>query len=348
MKSHTYSIIYLAVLALTVLTPVSQTMAQQYYRPGVVQPATLQVRNNTQGTSWTRSNITINRSDWVQLQLLPVMSRYPNGSLAMDACWIQNVTAPYFTGGLLPRGRITTGATVNVPNPAPGRSATFIGRCYYTCIGGSQQNCSINQGGPNVNIGWASQRITITTNPPPTTPTSTTPTTPTTSPTSTTPTTPPACSDGNDNDGDGYTDYGTGAANDPGCVSPTDTDETNPTPTTPQCSDSIDNDGDGQIDFPSDLGCASGSDTTEAAPPTITANGRSSGVIVRSGASVQVDWQTNGGTNCSLSGNVPDNDTNPNNSGGRAVTVRNQSTFTITCNGQSDSVTVQVLPIIYE
>lgn len=265
---------------------------------------------------------------------------------------------------------------MSVPNPAPGTSSTYVGYCYYNCIGGSQQNCSINQGGPNVNLGWISNRITITTNP------------------LTPPPPSPACSDTQDNDGDGLIDYGTGAINDPGCSSSTDNDETNtPVAVTQcsdgidnsdpedtiadaadpgchtdgnamnaasynaadtnetdvtQCNDGIDNDGDGRIDFPNDTDCTNSGDTIEAAPPTITANGKSSGIIVRSGASVRIDWQTNGGTNCSLSPNVQDNDNNSNNNGTDNVTVRNQSTFTITCNGQSDSVTVQVLPIIYE
>ena len=51
-----------------------------------------------------------------------------------------------------------------------------------------------------------------------------------------------ACSDGIDNDGDGWIDYPA----DWGCTSPTDDDETNNGPT--QCTDGLDNDGDGLID----------------------------------------------------------------------------------------------------
>lgn len=77
---------------------------------------------------------------------------------------------------------------------------------------------------------------------------------------------PPAptavCSDGLDNDGDGFIDFPT----DPGCDSPTDPDETDP-PAPPVCSDGLDNDGDGLIDFPNDPGCDSAADPDETDPP---------------------------------------------------------------------------------
>ena len=68
---------------------------------------------------------------------------------------------------------------------------------------------------------------------------------------------PPACSDGTDNDSDGFTDYPA----DPGCASAADTDETDPPP--PACADGIDNDADGFTDYPADPGCASAADTNE-------------------------------------------------------------------------------------
>jgi hypothetical protein len=68
---------------------------------------------------------------------------------------------------------------------------------------------------------------------------------------------PPACSDGTDNDSDGFTDYPA----DPGCMSATDTDETDPPPAA--CADGIDNDADGFTDYPADPGCASAADTDE-------------------------------------------------------------------------------------
>ena len=62
-----------------------------------------------------------------------------------------------------------------------------------------------------------------------------------------------ACSDGQDNDFDGLTDFPA----DPGCKSAEDNDET-----TAQCSDGIDNDNDGQIDL-ADSGCRDGDDNDE-------------------------------------------------------------------------------------
>ncbi len=70
-----------------------------------------------------------------------------------------------------------------------------------------------------------------------------------------------ACSDGLDNDGDGFVDYPA----DPGCSSPGDTDETDPPPP-PACSDGLDNDNDGKIDYPNDPGCTDANDTDEADP----------------------------------------------------------------------------------
>ncbi len=70
--------------------------------------------------------------------------------------------------------------------------------------------------------------------------------------------TPPACSDGKDNDGDGFVDYPT----DIGCTSPQDSTETG----TPQCSDGIDNDRDTYTDYPADNGCSSPNDREEWIP----------------------------------------------------------------------------------
>lgn len=61
----------------------------------------------------------------------------------------------------------------------------------------------------------------------------------------------PQCSDGLDNDGDGYIDYVDGDLDrDAGCTSRLDNDEANP-----ECSDGRDNDGDGRVDWPRDQGC---------------------------------------------------------------------------------------------
>lgn len=68
----------------------------------------------------------------------------------------------------------------------------------------------------------------------------------------------PPCSDGRDNDNDGYVDYPADA----GCDSETATDEA--ARPQPECADRVDNDGDGQIDNDDD-GCLN-NDTEGAAP----------------------------------------------------------------------------------
>lgn len=105
-----------------------------------------------------------------------------------------------------------------------------------------------------VNVSWLgpfSNIVTGTTlNPPPTPGPSATP-----SPTLPTPT--PRCSDGADNDGDGWTDYPA----DPGCSGPGDDDES---PADPHaCNDGADNDGDGYTDT-ADPSCSDPFDDTEA------------------------------------------------------------------------------------
>ncbi|PIN70015.1 hypothetical protein COV93_03210 [Candidatus Woesearchaeota archaeon CG11_big_fil_rev_8_21_14_0_20_43_8] len=66
---------------------------------------------------------------------------------------------------------------------------------------------------------------------------------------------PLQCSDGTDNDNDGWTDY----PEDPGCSAATDDDESD----NPACSDGIDNDDDTYIDYPDDPGCDDKYDTDE-------------------------------------------------------------------------------------
>ncbi len=75
-----------------------------------------------------------------------------------------------------------------------------------------------------------------------------------------------ACSDGLDNDNDGYTDYPA----DQGCTSSADTSEVDPLPA---CSDGIDNDGDSRTDYPQDPGCSSSSDTDESNGSTACSDG---------------------------------------------------------------------------
>ncbi|MEZ4156400.1 MAG: hypothetical protein R3B52_00270 [Candidatus Paceibacterota bacterium] len=64
------------------------------------------------------------------------------------------------------------------------------------------------------------------------------------------------CSDGSDNDADGFTDY----PSDADCDSATDDSEA---PPLSLCEDGIDNDGDGLTDYPADPGCESSSDDSE-------------------------------------------------------------------------------------
>ena len=72
------------------------------------------------------------------------------------------------------------------------------------------------------------------------------------------------CSDGVDNDGDGFVDL-----DDPGCTNAEDDDETNSPPAVVQCNDGIDNDGDGLVDL-DDPGCENGQDDDETnAPPPV-------------------------------------------------------------------------------
>jgi endoglucanase len=74
---------------------------------------------------------------------------------------------------------------------------------------------------------------------------------------------PAACSDGQDNDGDGLADFPA----DPGCAAASDRDEADPPPQAAACADGLDNDGDGRVDFPADPGCTAAGDTDEFDPP---------------------------------------------------------------------------------
>ncbi len=71
-----------------------------------------------------------------------------------------------------------------------------------------------------------------------------------------------ACSNGSDDDGDGLIDM-----QDPGCTSTTDTNEYNVPPPTYQCSNNIDDDADGLVDFSQDPGCTSATDNNEYNTP---------------------------------------------------------------------------------
>ncbi len=67
-----------------------------------------------------------------------------------------------------------------------------------------------------------------------------------------------ACLNGEDDDGDGLSDY----PDDPGCVVPADRDEADPE-VAPACFDGEDNDGDGLVDYPLDFGCQAAADEDE-------------------------------------------------------------------------------------
>ena len=72
----------------------------------------------------------------------------------------------------------------------------------------------------------------------------------------------PQCSDNRDNDGDGKLDY----PDDPGCFAPQADDESDDCPNgpgCPQCANGKDDDGNGMIDYPADPGCESASDNSE-------------------------------------------------------------------------------------
>ncbi len=80
-------------------------------------------------------------------------------------------------------------------------------------------------------------------------------------------------------------------------------------------------------------------------PPSITANNTSGTIIVRSGSSVVITWNTNLNTSCTLSSNIPV----PIAQGTYTVTAQNTSTYTIDCGvAGSDSVTVKTAPATYE
>jgi hypothetical protein len=153
----------------------------------------------------------------------------------------------------------------------------------------------------------------------------------------------PQCSDGIDNDGDGYTDY----PNDPGC---TDLDDPTENPN-PPCSDGIDNDGDGLVDcadpgcwaIPGNSGsCDLGDDTEDPNPPTATFTCTSpASCIISPGGSATLTWNTTGYSSCvgvgfsTGGGNPP--------SGSASVSPSATTAYGLTCDGVSiPPVTVSV------
>lgn len=163
-----------------------------------------------------------------------------------------------------------------------------------------------------------------------------------------------SCSDGTDNDGDGYIDSA-----DPGCWS----DYTDPSTYNAQstgesnsvyaCNDGIDNDGDTLADS-ADPGCW----TDQSNPSTYNPRGTSeanifadprievSRAIVRQGTDVTVRWYPEFNPGCTLSTNLTGDASVD---GSDTVTVYSLTMFSISCAGdKSDTVTVQVLPSVYE
>ena len=79
----------------------------------------------------------------------------------------------------------------------------------------------------------------------------------------------PACANGEDDDGDGLIDY----PYDPGCATRGADDETDPAEP-PQCANGLDDDDDGIVDFPLDPSCASAADPLEEGNDRVACNNR--------------------------------------------------------------------------
>lgn len=98
----------------------------------------------------------------------------------------------------------------------------------------------------------------------------------------------PECSDGVDNDGDGFIDF----PNDPECTDAQDNNEGPDAAAAPQCSDTVDNDGDGVADA-ADPGCHTDGDASNTASydptdddetnPVVGSGGGDRGALARTG-----------------------------------------------------------------
>ena len=113
---------------------------------------------------------------------------------------------------------------------------------------------------------------------------------------------PPECSDGRDNDGDGFVDA-TGTNRDPGCTDPNDDDERN------ACEDGRDNDGDGAVDL-NDGGCSGGDDDDESGSSLsctvdtqqVTIGGSATYTVTQTTAGGgSYTWSPEGGQTCNYS-----------------------------------------------
>lgn len=117
------------------------------------------------------------------------------------------------------------------------------------------------------------------------------------------------------------------------------------------CNDGIDNDGDGKIDYPADPGCTSPTDTDEIdpsiaiLPPTITANGQSNSILIRSGSPVSIQWNNGEDTNCTL---TPPLASGPITTGSKVFNPSSKITYQISCDAEVSSVVVNVVPKFQE
>lgn len=175
------------------------------------------------------------------------------------------------------------------------------------------------------------------------------------------------CDDGIDNDGDGLTDYPA----DPGCDSPDDQTE-QPTHCwdpmadnyraegactyPPACDNTLDDDGDGLIDYTGDgtgdPGCTDANDDDEYNDPLPDPMISLDVSVSRQYATVELSWDPNGNTGCSLSTNVVDSGgSTPDGStaGSVDLTADRPTTYTLSCDyGQEASVQLRVVPTIFE
>lgn len=153
---------------------------------------------------------------------------------------------------------------------------------------------------------------------------------------------PPACSDGIDNDGDGFIDH----PNDPGCSSPTG-DSEDPI----HCSDpGADNyQAVGSCTYPSVAGpitpLPSLIPPSSPGPIILSANPR----IIRAGGDSTITWNLNGNTECTYQDQAGNTETADTSNTLIISDLQSQFTFTISCtNSEQASINIIVLPTIFE
>ncbi len=124
---------------------------------------------------------------------------------------------------------------------------------------------------------------------------------------------------------------------DSGCISGGDDTEA-PNPPTPQCSDGIDNNGNGLIDYPNDPACSSSNDNNEE---TINADISLSATqtLVQSGGTTVLNWSAQNvrADSCTLSGTNGDSWSLSGASGSQTTgALMGETTYTLTCTNLSD------------